>query len=110
MAPSTVNPLHEPFMSTADAVARERPEVDLDLAREVFDEAATMLHNGLALDGLDDHDTGVVVDGLCIALVATDPGAAVRACADAALEDPGKLHDAEGVWAAYLLAAAILQI
>ena len=38
------------------AVARARPEVDPEMAREMFHEAATLLDNGLALDGLDDHD------------------------------------------------------
>ena len=110
MASSTVNPMREPFMATAEAVARERSEVDLDMVREIFDEAATMLHNGLALDGLDDHDTSAVVDGLCVALVAEDPGTAVRARAHAAVDDPGQLHDPEGVSASYLVAAAILQL
>jgi hypothetical protein len=33
------------FLATAEAVARARPEVDVDLAREVFLEAATLLHD-----------------------------------------------------------------
>jgi hypothetical protein len=49
-------PFEDRFLATAEAVAIARPEVDLDMAREVFQEAATLLHNGLALDGLDDHD------------------------------------------------------
>ena len=97
-------------MATAEAVARARPEVDLEIAREVFHEAATLLHNGLALDGLDEHDARAVVAGLCIDLVAADPGAAVRARSQATLEAPGELHDPEGVSAAYLIAAAILQL
>jgi hypothetical protein len=40
--------------------------VDLELAREVFTEAATLLHNGLALDGLDEHDTAAAVSALCV--------------------------------------------
>ena len=48
--------------------------------------------------------------GLCIDLVAPDPGAAVRARSRATLADPGDLHDPEGVSAAYLVAAAILQL
>jgi hypothetical protein len=35
-------------------------------------EAATLLHNSLALDGLDAHDAGAVVAGLCVDLVAAD--------------------------------------
>src|SRR5690349_16097151 len=54
------------FLATAEAVAKARPEVDLELARELFLEAATLLHNGLALDGLDEHDAGAVVAGLCL--------------------------------------------
>ena len=80
------------------------------MAREVFQEAATLLHNGLALDGLDEHDASAVVAGLCVDLVAGAPGAAVRARSHATLETPGELHDAEGVSAAYLVAATILQL
>jgi hypothetical protein len=103
-------PHFDTFMATAEAVAHERPEVDLDLAREVFAEAATLLHNGLALDGLDQHDAAAVVTGLCVDLVAGDPGAAVRARSRATLEEPGDVHDPEGVAAAYLVSAAILQL
>jgi hypothetical protein len=110
MPTSTVEPPFEPFMATAEAVARARPEVDLEIAREVFHEAATLLHNGLALDGLDEHDARAVVAGLCVDLVAADPGAAVRARSRTTLDDPGDLHDPEGVSAAYLISAAILQL
>ena len=99
-----------PFRAAADAVARARPEVDRELARELLGEAAIMLHNGLALDGLDDHDTAAVVAALSSDLIARDPGAAVRARAEAALAEPGELHDAEAAWAAYLNAVAILQL
>ena len=110
MPPSTVGPPLDQFMATAEAVARARPEVDLEMAREVFHEAATLLHNGLALDGLDDHDARAVVAGLCVDLIAADPGAAVRARSRATVEAPGDLHDPAGVSAAYLLAARILQL
>lgn len=63
MPPSAVPPLFDPFLVTAEAVAKARPEVGLDLALEVFHEAATLLHNGLALDGLDEHDAQAVVAG-----------------------------------------------
>src|SRR5262249_61344183 len=92
----SVDPLFEPFMATAERVARERPEVDLELSREVFHEAATLLHNGVALDGLDEHDAESVVAGVCEDLVAPDPGGAIRARAEAVLADPGELHDPEG--------------
>ena len=111
MPAGTVDPpFLDQFLATAEAVARARPDVDLEMAREVFLEAATLLHNGLALDGLDDHDASAVVTGLCLDLVAPDPGPAIRARAHATLEQPGNLHDPEGVSAAYLIAAAILQL
>ena len=108
--PSTVQPPFDQLMATAESVVRERPQVDPELVREIFLEAATLLHNGLALDGLDEHDASAVVAGLCVDLVDADPGAAVRARSQAILAAPGNLHDAEGVAAAYLMAAAILQL
>ena len=110
MPHSNVDPPFDQFLATAEAVAQARPEVNLEMAREVFHEAATLLHNGLALDGLDEHDAGAVVAGLCVDLVAEDPGAAVRARSRATLEAPGDLHDPQGASAAYLIAAAILQL
>jgi hypothetical protein len=110
MSPSTVGPPFDRFLATAESVAQERPDVDLDLAREVFREVATLLHDGLALDGLDEHDADAAVANLCIDLVAEDPGAAVRARSRKTLQHPGDLHDPEGVSAAYLVAASILQI
>ena len=110
MPPDRVGPPFEQFLATAEAVAQARPEVDLEMAREVFHEAAVLLHNGLALDGLDGHDAGAVVAGLCVDLVAEDPGAAIRTRSRTTLADPGDLHDPEGVSAAYLVAASILQL
>jgi hypothetical protein len=110
MPHSTVDPPFDQFLATAEAVAQARPEVDLEVAREVFHEAATLLHNGLALDGLDEHDASAVVAGLCVDLVAEDPGAAVRARSRATVEGSGDLHDPEAVSAAYLISAAILQL
>jgi hypothetical protein len=111
MPPDTVGPpFVDRFLATAEAVAKARPEVDLEIAREVFLEAATLLHNGLVLDGLDEHDAGAVVAGLCVDLVAPDPGTAIRARARASRDDRGDLHDPEGVWAAYLTAAATFQL
>jgi hypothetical protein len=110
MQPGTVGPPFDQFLATAEAVARARPEVDLAMAREVFLEVATLLHNGLALDGLDEHDAEAVVAGLCVDLVTADPGAAVRARARATVESPGDLHDPDGASAAYLMSAAILQL
>jgi hypothetical protein len=105
-----VDPPFDQFLATAEAVAQARPEVDLEMAREVFLEAATLLHNGLVLDDLDEHDAAAVVAGLCIDLVAKDPGAAIRARAEASLAAPGDLHDPEVVSAAYLVAAALFQL
>jgi len=98
------------FRAAAEAVAMARPEVDLEMAREVFDEAATLVDNGLVLDGLDEHDASAVVAGLCLDLVVTDPGAAIRARAAAVLDDRGDLHDPEGSSAAYLMAASVFQL
>lgn len=59
--PGTVGPPFDRFLATAEVVARERPGVDLELAREVFQEASTLLDNGLALDGTGDlHDPDAV--------------------------------------------------
>jgi hypothetical protein len=110
MEPDTIGPPFDQFLATAEAVARERPDVDLGMAREVFREVATMLHNGLALDGLDDHDASAVVAGLCVDLVAPDPGAAVRARSEAVLQEPADLHDHESVSRSYLVAASILKL
>ena len=110
MSSPTVKPPFDQFLAAADAVARERPEVDLALAREVFHEAATLLDNSLALDGLDEHDASAVVAGLCVDLVSADPGAAVRARSQATLHDPADLHDPAAVSASYLIAARILQL
>jgi hypothetical protein len=110
MSFSTIDPPFDQFLATAEAVARARPEVDLELAREVFREVATLLHDGLALDGLDEHDARAVVAGLCADLVGEDPGAAVRERSRAVLTDSGDLHDPEGVSSVYLIAASILKL
>jgi hypothetical protein len=110
MPSGSVDPPYDQFRATADAVAQARPEVDLELAREIFDEVATLLYNGLALDGLDEHDTNAVVAALCLDLVAPDPGAAVRARAQTTLETPGDLHEPEAVSASLLISAAILKL
>ena len=106
----TASPPYDQLLATAEAVAKERPEVDLEIAREVFLEAATLLHDGLVLDDLDEHDASAVVAGLCVDLVAPDPGAAVRRRAQAVLESPGDLHDPEGASAAYLVTATLFQL
>jgi hypothetical protein len=110
MPHNTFDPPFDQFLVTAEAVAQARPEVDLEMAREVFHEAATLLYDGLALDGLDEHDASAVVAGLCVDLVAGDPGAAVRARSQATLQAPGDLHNPEGASAAYQVAATLLQL
>ena len=110
MDPAITAPPFDQLLRTAEDVARERPEVDLELAREIFLEAATLLYNGLALDGLDDHDANDVVAGLCVDLVAADPGSSIRSRARLVLEDAGDLHDTESVSRSYLVAAAIMKL
>lgn len=110
MPHDVIAPPFDRFMVTAEEVARARPEIDAGMIREVFLEVATVLHNGLALDDLDEHDANAVVAGLCVDLVADDPGAAVHARSRALLESSDDLHDPEGVSAAYLTAAGLLQL
>lgn len=109
---STTPPVQilEPFLAAADAVAREREGVDADTARELMGEAATLLHNSLALDDLDVHDLEVVVAGLASALVSEDPSEAVRSRASAVRDDDPDLHDPAEVRAAYLVSASVLQL
>ena len=77
-------------MATAEQAARDRPHVDPEMIREIF--------------------TDAVVAGLCAALVDADPGAAVRAKAQAAVENPGDLHDPEAAAAAYWNTVTVLRI
>jgi hypothetical protein len=56
------------------------------------------------------HDARAVVTGLCLDLVAEDPGAAVRARSRAVTQDAADLHDPAAVAAAYLDAVAVLQL
>ena len=102
--------LLEPFLAAADEAARQRPDVDRDVARELMAEAATVLHNSLALDDLDEHDLGTVVAALAEDLTAVDPGAAVRARAAAVADDDPRLDDAGAVRGAYLVTVAVLQL
>ena len=110
MTDAAFRPPYDQLLATAKEVADARPEVDREMAREVFREAATLLHNGLVLDGLDEHDAAAVVAGLCEDLVADDPGAAVRARADRIVTEPGDLHDPKGVHSSLLVAAVVLQL
>lgn len=110
MPHATFDPPYDQLLDTAERVASERPEVGRDIVLEIFEEAAMLLHNGLALDGLDEHDARAVVAGLCEDLVAADPGAAVRERADRVLREPGDLHDPKGVSASLAVAVTILQL
>lgn len=110
MAVVPTHPPYDRFLVTGEQAAAARPGVDPSMVREIFEEVATLLHDGLVLDGLDEHDAGLVVDGLCADLVAADPGAAIRARADAVLTDPGDLHDPEEAWSAYLTTVQLFGI
>jgi hypothetical protein len=110
VAPDPTNPLVVAFAATAEDIARDRPEVPPEVIREVMAEAATRLHDGLALDGLDEHDTVAVVDGLCEALSELDPGQALRARAAEPVGAGVALHDPAAVSAAYVAAAGILKV
>ncbi len=109
MQPSPTGSPYDEFLAAAERAATTRPDVDADLARELMQEAASMLDNGLAFEGLDEHDTHAVAEALAVDLVADDPGAAVRARADAVLGQ-AELHDPESVSRSCLLAAAVLQL
>jgi hypothetical protein len=106
-------PTHPPYdhlLATAEWVADARPEVDRDMAREVFAEAATLLHDGLVLDDLDEHDASAVVTGLCLDLVSPDPGAAIRERAAALTDEPGDLHDPASVARCYGIVVRLFQL
>jgi len=107
--PSTAPPaILEPFLAAADSAASSRSDVDAETARELMAEAASMLHDGLVLDHLDDHDLPLTVSALAADLTAADPGAAVRARAAAVADDDPDLHDPAGVRGAYLVSAQVL--
>ena len=76
MTTAAFDPPCDQLLATAERVAAERPEIDLEIAREVFEEAATLLYNGLALEGLDDHDAHLVVAGMYEDVVSGDPNVA----------------------------------
>jgi hypothetical protein len=107
---STADLLFDRFSATAVAAAEARPQVDPAMIREIFDEAATMLHNGLALDHLDDHDLHIVVAELCMALTDADPTTALMSRFYAATDEPADLHDPIGVALAYENVLGILQL
>lgn len=110
MSSSEVNPLLAAFDEAAESAAASRPEVDLDLARELMQEAATMLHNGLVLDGVDEQDVPAVVAVLADALTDPDPAVALRDRAQTTLAAPGDLADPQAASDTFLVAASILQI
>lgn len=111
MDPAITAPPYDQLLEAAETAARERPdEVDLDQARDVFLEAATLLHNGLVLDGLDDHDARGVVAGLCSDLVTDDPGEAIRDRSRAVLVEREQWHDPESVSRSFILAAVVLKL
>lgn len=110
MRPVPTHPPYDQLLATAEWVADARPEVDRDMAREVFAEAATLLHDGLVLDDLDEHDASAVVTGLCLDLVSPDPGAAIRERAAALADEPGDLHDPASVARCYEICVRLFQL
>ena len=110
MARVPTHPPYDVLLAAGEEVAAARPEVDPAMIREIFEEAATLLHDGLVLDGLDEHDQRLVVEALSADLCAPDPGAAIRARADATLSDPGALHDPQEAWSAYLTTVALFRL
>ena len=110
MSSSIADKLFDRFGETAAAVMKERPEADPVMVRDIFDEAATLLHNGLALDHLDDHDADIVISELCVALADADVTAALLTRFYAATDHPEDLHDPAGVALAYENVLRILQL
>jgi hypothetical protein len=110
MPSSTADLLFGQLAATADTVVSSRPDVDPQVVHEIFDEAGTLLHNGLALDHLDEHDVHTVVTQLCVALVDADPATALMTRFYAATEAPAGLHDPDGVALAYENVLRILEL
>lgn len=107
--PSTAPPeILGPFLAAADSAASSRPDVDAETARELMAQAAGVLHDGLVLDHLDDHDLPLAVSALAADLTAVDPSAAVRARAAGVADDDPDLHDPAGVRGAYAVSAQVL--
>lgn len=105
---STHDLLLAEFEAAASSAAAARPEVDPETARELMREAATMLHDSLALDALSDADAAVVVRRLAADLTDVDPAAALRASSVAATEDPSGLEEPDVVARTYLVCATVL--
>lgn len=51
-----------------------------------------------------------MIAGLCVDLVAPDPGDAIRTRSRQIVKDTGDLHDPESVSRSYLIAAAIMKL
>lgn len=101
---------YDQFLRTAEDVVRARPEVPAEMVREIFEEVASMLYNGLVLDHLDEHDEWAAVRALCLDLSTADPGAAIRARARTTADAPGGWHDPAGVTAAYLTTLELFKL
>jgi hypothetical protein len=110
MPPYDENELVESFRAAGDAIAHERPGVEPGIAAEIMVEAAQMLHNSLALEGIDPRDAHTVIAALSADLVAADPGAAVRERAHQADLHPDGLHDPAAAAEAYLTVVQVLRI
>ena len=110
MSSSIADKLFDGLAQTAVAVVKEHPQADAAMVQKIFDEAATLLHNGLALDHLDDHDADIVISGLCVALAGADVTTALLTRFYAATDQPEDLHDPTGVALAYENVLRILQL
>lgn len=105
---SPTDPPYDRLLATAEATAATRPEVDPEMVREVFMEVVTLLHDGLVLDDLDEHDANAVVAALCEDLVTEDPGAAIRTRAAAVPE--ADVHDRPAVAWVYERCLTLMQL
>ena len=105
---SPTDPPYDQLLATAEAAAAARPGVEPGMIREVFMEVVTLLHDGLVLDELDEHDANAVVAALCEDLVTDDPGAAVRARAVAVPH--AEVHDRQAVSWVYERCLSLMQL
>jgi hypothetical protein len=97
------------FLATAEVVAQARPEVDLEMAREGSMRRRLCSPTASPLTLWTDTTLAPLSLG-CASISLLRIPAPRCARSHATLEAPGDLHDPEGVSAAYLIAAAILQL
>jgi hypothetical protein len=108
--PRTVGPPFDQFLVTPEAVAQARHEVDLEMARDVFQEAAGSAPRRPRPRTVSTHTTRVP---LCWVVPRSRllriPAPRCAHDFQAASESSGNLHDREAASAAYLVAARILE-